>query len=53
VTPMLTRWLQPCCNFETGGIGVLRIRFIPEPQTWMMLAAGVSLVGVGYRLRGR
>jgi hypothetical protein len=53
VTPMLTRWLQPCCNFETGGVGILRIKFIPEPQTWMMLVAGASLLGVGYRMRGR
>ena len=28
VTPVLTRWLQPCCNNETGGIGILRIKFI-------------------------
>jgi hypothetical protein len=53
VTPVLTRWLQPCCNFETGGVGVLRIKFIPEPNTWMMLVAGVSLLGVGTRLRKR
>jgi len=27
VTPVLTRWLQPAANFETGGIGILRINF--------------------------
>ncbi len=32
VSPTLTRWLQPCCKFETGGVGILRIKFIPEPQ---------------------
>jgi hypothetical protein len=53
VTPVLTRWLQPAANFETGGVGILRINFVPEPQTWMMLFAGVSLLGVGYRMRGR
>jgi hypothetical protein len=53
VTPVLTRWLQPTANYETGGIGILRIRFVPEPQTWAMLFAGVSLLGVGYRMRGR
>jgi hypothetical protein len=53
VTPVLTRWLQPAVNFETGGVGSLRIKFIPEPQTWAMLLAGVSLLGVGYRMRGR
>ena len=53
VTPVLTRWKQPCCNYETGGIGILRIKFIPEPQMWTMLIAGVSLLGVGTRRRGR
>jgi len=53
VTPVLTRWLQPALNFETGGIGILRIKFVPEPQTWMMLIAGFSLLGMGYRMRGR
>jgi hypothetical protein len=53
VTPVITRWLQPAVNFETGGVGILRIKFVPEPQTWAMLFAGVSLLGVGYRMRGR
>jgi hypothetical protein len=53
VTPVITRWLQPALKFETGGVGILRIRFVPEPQTWAMLFAGVSLLGVGYRMRGR
>jgi hypothetical protein len=53
VTPVLTRWLQTASNYETGGVGILRIKFVPEPQTWAMLFAGVSLLGVGYRMRGR
>jgi hypothetical protein len=53
VTPVLTKWLQPCCNYETGGVGILRIKFIPEPQMWTMLVAGASLLGVGYRMRRR
>jgi hypothetical protein len=53
VSPVLTRWLQPAVNFETGGIAILRIKFVPEPQTWVMLVAGVSLLGVGARMRGR
>jgi hypothetical protein len=53
VTPVLTRWLQPCCKSETGGIGFLRIKFVPEPQTLVLLLAGASLLGVGYRMRGR
>ena len=51
VSPTLTRWLQPCCNFETGGIGILRIKFAPEPQAWVMLLAGASCLGVLYRWR--
>ena len=51
VTPLLTRWLQPCCNFETGGIGILRITFAPEPRAWLMLIAGVSCLGLLHRWR--
>jgi hypothetical protein len=53
VSPVLTRWLSPVFSFETGGIAILRIKFVPEPQTWVMLVAGVSLLGVGARMRGR
>ncbi|MCH7645066.1 MAG: hypothetical protein IH974_09550 [Myxococcales bacterium] len=29
VTPVLTRWIsQFCCTWETGGIGILRIKFV-------------------------
>jgi hypothetical protein len=49
----LTQWLAPAAKYETGGIGILKLKFVPEPHTWMMLAAGVSLLGVGFRMRGR
>jgi hypothetical protein len=52
VSPLLTRWFG-YTDYETGGIGILRIKFVPEPQTWAMLVAGVALLGVGYRLRKR
>jgi hypothetical protein len=52
VTPVLTQWLQVGYNSETGGIGILKIKFLPEPHTWVMLVAGVSLLAVGCR-RGR
>jgi len=52
VSPVLTRWLQPAVNFETGGIAILRIKFVPEPQRWAMLIAGASLLCVGARMRG-
>ena len=52
VTPIMTRWFG-AKTYETAGIGILRIKFIPEPQTWSMLFAGAMLLGVGHRLRGR
>jgi hypothetical protein len=52
VSPVLTRW-DGYTLYETGGIAVLRIKFLPEPRTWAMLIAGVSLLGVGTRMRGR
>jgi hypothetical protein len=52
VSPIMTRWFG-FTDYETGGIAVLRIKFVPEPQTWVMLVAGASLLVVGYRLRGR
>jgi hypothetical protein len=53
VTPTITRWYQPAANYETGGIGILKIKFMPEPHSWAALLAGVSLLGVGYRMRRR
>ncbi len=53
VSPVLTRWLQPAANYETGGIGILKIKFMPEPHAWAMLIAGVTFLGVGHRMRRR
>ena len=53
VSPVLTRWRQPSLAIDTGGIGIFRIKFLPEPQTWAMLIAGASLLAVGTRLRRR
>jgi hypothetical protein len=53
VTPVLTRWTQPALNITTGGVGILRIKFLPEPQAWVMLVAGFSFLGVVKRMRGR
>jgi hypothetical protein len=52
VSPILTRWFGTK-DIETGGIATLRIKFLPEPQTWAMLIAGASLLGVGARMRAR
>jgi hypothetical protein len=53
VTPVLTRWTQACCDQFTGGVGVLRLRFVPEPRQWMLLLGGLSLLGILYRTRAR
>ncbi len=55
VSPVLTRWLPTlqAYDYETGGIAIPRLKFVPEPQMWAMLVAGVSLLGVGCRIRGR
>jgi hypothetical protein len=53
VTPVMTRWLQTAAQIDTAGIGLLKITFVPEPQTWLLLFTGASLLGVGYRMRGR
>jgi hypothetical protein len=53
VAPVLTRWLQTAATYETAGIGIFKIKFMPEPQSWVMLAAGGSLLGVASRLRSR
>jgi hypothetical protein len=48
VSPLITRWFG-YTDYETGGIGILRIKFVPEPQTWAILIAGVGALMV---LRG-
>jgi hypothetical protein len=55
VAPQLVRWEFP--NREapwdrhTGAIGILRIKFVPEPSGWGMLVAGMGLLIVFSRLR--
>jgi hypothetical protein len=53
VTPMLTRWVWFNGNYETADIGVLKLAFAPEPQEWLMLAAGISMLGLLYRTNRR
>jgi hypothetical protein len=53
VTPVLTRWTQPAFDQFTGGVGILRLQFVPEPGKWVLLAAGLSMLAVLYRRRGR
>jgi len=53
VSPTLTRWLQPAAKFETGGIAILRLRFVPEPRGIAMLVAGVGVLAVARRWSAR
>jgi hypothetical protein len=43
VTPRLTHW---AAGSHWGDVAVLRIQFAPEPEGWVLLAAGLSLVAV-------
>jgi len=40
-------------NYETAGIGMLKLKCMPEPHSWAMLLAGIAFLSVGYRMRGR
>jgi len=51
VTPLLTQWLQPAIKYETGGIGILKLRFVPEPRAWLIVVAGIGVLAAGNRLR--
>jgi hypothetical protein len=53
VTPVLSRWTQPASDQFTGGVGILRLAFVPEPAKWVLLAAGLSVLAFLYRARGR
>ena len=54
VSPMLTHWVVAgCCQTSTAAIGILKVRFVPEPASLMMLGAGISLLGLLSQVRRR
>jgi len=53
VTPLLTQWLQPAIKYETGGIGILKLRFVPEPRGWWVFFAGTGALILLYGLKLR
>ena len=61
VSPHLVNWIgldcpSPDCtprSETTAGIAILRLQFVPEPSGWGMLSAGLGLLVVLYRVRGR
>jgi len=50
VSPMLTRWKNSLGDYHTGGIAIMKLRFVPEPKAWLMLVAGLCTLGLLYRL---
>jgi hypothetical protein len=48
VTPVLMHWTG---GEHQGLVGILRLQFVPEPSSWLMLVSGIGLLGVLYRRR--
>jgi hypothetical protein len=45
---LLTRWIYTGGSYETASIGILNLKFVPEPASIAMLGAGAMLLGVLY-----
>jgi hypothetical protein len=53
VSPMLTRWVYGTANrksYYTGSVAHLRLRVAPEPHEWMLLSAGIAILGLLHRV---
>jgi hypothetical protein len=54
VSPHLVNWIGLDCPFSdciprsetTASIAILRLQFIPEPSSWLVLVGGIGLLGV-------
>jgi len=53
VTPTLTHWIGPGYQTHTGQVGVLTLTITPEPEAFLMLAAGGGLLALLYRASRR
>jgi hypothetical protein len=55
VAPQIARWDFPNrgepWDRYTGGIGILRVKFVPEPSGWVMMIAGIAFLSIGYKRR--
>jgi hypothetical protein len=53
VAPQVVRWDFPGRSApwdrHTGAIGLLRIKFVPEPSGWLMMIAGAAFLSAVYR----
>ena len=48
VAPRLTHWAG---GAHWGDIAILKVKFVPEPKAWLMLVAGLGLLGAMHRAR--
>jgi hypothetical protein len=55
VSPMLTRWVYEgqTKSYYSAGVGIMQLRVAPEPHEWMLLGAGLSMLGLLYRANRR
>jgi hypothetical protein len=51
VSPALTRWTNTFGDYHTGSIAVMKLVFVPEPVSGLMLASGIFTIGLLYRTR--
>ena len=53
VAPQIVKWDFPNrgepWDRYTGGIGILRIKFVPEPSGWLMMIAGIAFLSIGHK----
>ncbi len=48
VAPRLTHWSG---GAHWGDVAILNVKFVPEPKGWLMLVAGLGLLGAMHRAR--
>ena len=55
VAPQISKWDFPGrttpWDRSTGAIGVLRVKFVPEPTGWVMLSVGVAFLSLLFKRR--
>ena len=49
----LNRWLYAQGSYHTGTVAKLSLHIVPEPHEWMLLGAGLSMLGLLYRANRR
>jgi hypothetical protein len=53
VSPALTRWKNLHSDYYTGAIATLNLRFVPEPEGWLMLVSGIGTLAILWRVNGQ